>query len=597
MPRRWPRRAACAPRIAPCIAAAALVCAPFASAGAQGGDVLPDAGDALAARLPSQCNGEIVREIVVSTSAPTVAGVHRVPVIGELARAAHATTQPAVLRGFLLFREGDRCTELARAESERLLRAQPFIADAVVSVAPLGDGVRIDVRTVDEGAMVFATRVGSGAPMVRAMRAGNGNVAGRGVYLTGEWQAGGVLRDGAGFTFTDHQLLGKPYVLDLQARRAPVGGEWHTALTRPFYTGLQRQAWRTGAGSVDGYMRIVHPDSATHAIRVQRRYGDAGLMGRVGSPVHMGLFGILVSHEREESASSLTAFALDGTPVPTALPYPASAYRSTRVNGFVGIRSLSFVRVEGFDALSATQDIPAGYQAGFVVGRGVDKPADGGGRRELFVASDMYAGRGDSTDATRVQLRAQATRSAETGAWGRVVATGRVAHQYKPSLPHTVELSADWAVAWRPGLPMQLLIGARDGGVRGYEHARAGGARRARIRLEDRRVLGHVGTMGMLGELGVAGFAEVGRVWRGDAPLGVTTPVRPSIGLSVLAAVPARSARLWRLDVAMPLQGPSRGRLELGFSNRDHTAVFWREPADIAAMRGRSVPASVFAWP
>lgn len=557
---------------------------------------MPEAGDVAPQRASMPCHGETVREIVIVSSAPTVAGLRRFPLVADIARAAHSTTDPSVVRGFLLFREGAPCSELARAESERLLRAQPFIADATVEAIPVADGVRMEVRTVDEGAIVFGARVFSGQPLVRAMRVGNGNVGGRGVYLAADWRAGGSLRDGAGFTFTDHQLLGVPHVLHLQARRAPLGGEWHAALTRPFYTGLQRQAWRAGGGEVTAYAELQHPDSVTHAVRTARRYLDAGAMGRVGSPVHMALFGGLLSYERELSAPDLLVFGAGGAPAPSGTMLPATAYASTRVNGFVGVRSLSFVRVTGFDALSATQDIPVGYQAGLVVGRGIGRPAPGAGR-ELFAAADVYAGRGGAEAATRLQLRAQGARGADDGAWGRVVTTGRLAHLRKPSAGHAVELSADWAGAWRPGLPMQLLLGAQDGGVRGYDESREGGGRRARVRVEDRRLLGAVGTRGMLGEIGVAAFAEAGRVWRGDAPLGVTTPVRPAIGVSLLAAVPAHSARLWRVDVAMPLQGAHAGRLEIGFSNRDHTSVFWRESADIAPMRGRTVPSSVFAWP
>ncbi len=543
---------------------------------------------------PAQCDGDVIRDITIHSSAPTVAGLNRFPVVRDIARATHATTRPQVIRGFLLFTEGGRCTELARAESERILRAQPFLADARITAIALDDGVRIEVHTIDEVAMVFGTRILSGEPLVRSLRLGNGNLAGRGMYVAGEWRAGGAMRDGAGVTVSDHLAFGKPYVLHLKALRSPLGGEWHSSVTRPFLTGLQSQAWRAGAGETSGYTELVHPDSARHALRVERRYADAGAMFRVGSPVRMGLLGLVMSHERETVATDLTRLAPDGSAVGDTSPRTTTRYQSTRLNAFAGVRSLEFVRVEGFDALSAAQDIPTGFQAGLVVGRGIDEPAGGGRGRELFLAADLYAGRGDTDDATRLQLRAQGARAAADGDWGRVIATGAVTHQYKPSAAHTLELTGHWALAWRSGLPTQLLLGAKNGGVRGYDHFAAGGARRASVRLEDRWLLGTAST---LGEYGVAAFGEAGRVWRGDAPLGVTTPVRTAIGVSVLAAVPIRSARLWRLDLAVPLQGPSAGRVEFGFSNGDRTSVFWREPPDIATMRGRAVPASVFAWP
>ena len=69
---------------------------------------------------------------------------------------------------FLLLREGDACNELRRAESERILRAQPFIADASIDVVPsvLGGAGAVDliVRTSDEVAVVL----GGAASFVRA---------------------------------------------------------------------------------------------------------------------------------------------------------------------------------------------------------------------------------------------------------------------------------------------------------------------------------------------------------------------------------------------------------------------------------------------
>lgn len=555
--------------------------------------MLPDPSEALIPDTPARCNGEIIREIIVYSAAPAVARSHRLPVIGAVMRSTHVTTRPDIVRGFLQFAEGDACTELARAESERVLRAQPFIADADVSVMPAEGGVRVEVRTIDEAALVLGTRVRSGTPYLTSLRLGNSNLGGAGVYVRGDWRDGRAFRDGGGLTLVDHQFLGEPYELDLHAERAPLGGEWHANLTRPFFTGLQRQAWRFGGGELVAHTELQHPDSVPHRVRVERQYADAGVMARIGPPVRLGLLGLQLSHEREEVGGTLHTYGEDGTAIPAGVYAAPAAYRSTRLNAFVGFRSLSFARVEGFDGLTATQDIPVGIQAGFVAGRGLDAPAEGFGR-EVFLSGDLYAGRGDATDATRLQLRAQGTRSATDGRWGRVVATGRLAHQVKPTPFNTVSLSAEWAGSWRPGAPLQLMLGARDGGVRGYGDALVGGSRRAVVRIEERVVVPDVRGVG---DLGLAAFADAGRVWSGDTPFAVTTPIRPALGVSILAAVPSRSARVWRLDVAMPLHGAGWNRLEVGLTRGDRRAVFWREPADVAAMRGRTVPSSVFAWP
>jgi hypothetical protein len=91
---------------------------------------------------------------------------------------------------------------------------------------------------------------------------------------------------------------------------------------------------------------------------------------------------------------------------------------------------------------------------------------------------------------------------------------------------------------------------------------------------------------------------DAGRLWAGDIPYGVTTPVRMSFGFSLLAAIPTNSARMWRLDAAIA-KNPEPGghRFELRFGNTNKTSFFFAEPSDIAATRERTVPSSVFRWP
>jgi hypothetical protein len=87
-------------------------------------------------------------------------------------------------------------------------------------------------------------------------------------------------------------------------------------------------------------------------------------------------------------------------------------------------------------------------------------------------------------------------------------------------------------------------------------------------------------------------------LWRGDIPYGVTTPWRSSAGISLLAAVPPHSARVWRVDLAYAIRPePGGHRMELRLTNTDKTTFFLAEPSDISATRERTVPSSVFRWP
>jgi hypothetical protein len=152
----------------------------------------------------------------------------------------------------------------------------------------------------------------------------------------------------------------------------------------------------------------------------------------------------------------------------------------------------------------------------------------------------------------------------------------------------------EFSGAFRQRTPFQLLLGVPEGGVRGYEQSDYAGGQRLVARTEERYVLGSV--LGAA-DAGFALFADAGKQWAGDVPFGVTTRVKAAVGLSLLAAVPPKSARLWRADLAFPLSGGANARWTLTFTNADRTAFVFRNARDVAEGREITVPSSIFAWP
>src|SRR3954471_23932138 len=84
----------------------------------------------------ASCEGLRVDSIRVERATPTVTGLSHVPIVNALATQFHITTREDVIRRFLLLKTGDICTELRRTESERILRAQSFLAEARIDVLP-----------------------------------------------------------------------------------------------------------------------------------------------------------------------------------------------------------------------------------------------------------------------------------------------------------------------------------------------------------------------------------------------------------------------------------------------------------------------------
>ena len=101
--------------------------------------------------LPVTCKGERISRIDIDASPPfRINGNTIWQRAGRFAAKEHVTTRESVIRRYLALQLGDRCTEVRRAESERILRAQPFIADAsVLAYADGNGGIILSVSTVD----------------------------------------------------------------------------------------------------------------------------------------------------------------------------------------------------------------------------------------------------------------------------------------------------------------------------------------------------------------------------------------------------------------------------------------------------------------
>ena len=570
-----------------------LVVLPFAAAAAQGGEMPVRPMLAPSGRPTADCMGQRIDDIVVYSEAPSVANLQRVPVLARLARNLHATTRAELIRRFLLLDEGQGCSELRRAESERILRAQPFIADADVFVIPNDHGgVDLEVRTSDEVSIVIGGSVRARSPNVSFLLLGNANLLGQGVFLSGAWRDGDGLRDAFTFRGIDNQFLGHPWVLGVEAERATLGGSWRVEGTQPFLTDLQRVAWRALAGMRTGYVELRQPNRDIPTLVSERAYFDVGGIVRVGPPGRLSLFGVSFTGDDERTGDRLLLPDNGVLRDVGRTPRDYSPHRIARANMLLGVRDIRFVRRQGLDALTAAQDVPLGFQLGTQFGRSL--ALLGAREEDIFMAGDLYIGAASGIATLRVQARGEGRRGAGGARWDGVLTTGRVTHYLKFSPRHLNQAVVEWSAGYRQRTPFQLLFGVPEGGVRGYEESSLAGGQRVVSRFEERFVFGKV--FGVA-DGGVALFADAGRQWAGDVPFGVNTGVKTSVGFSVLATVPPRSARLWRADVAFPLNSGANARWTIKITNADRTQFVFREPRDVEIGRELTVPSSIFAWP
>ncbi len=556
------------------------------------------AGEAAAqgARTQVRCNGQAITEIIVRSQAPTFGGwFARSRFATRLVDALHVTTSPDVIEHFVLMKKGEPCSPLKRYETERVLRAQPFLADASVTAYPDGpDGVRVEVVTIDEPSAVFSSGIRGRSPFVTAVSAGSSNVAGKGVHAVGEWREGFHYRDAFELDYANHQMFGEPYLYEFRGVRREIGHEWETSLTYPFFSDVQRYAWQVAAGSSQEYIAFRSPGRLHSSLGSRRTFADVGGVVRVGRPGRLGLLGASISTDHMD-ADPVPFFVTDTGLVTDSIPALMNRYgshRSNRMNLLLGFRSVQFMQVTGFDALTGSQDVRKGLQIGTTLGVGVPDGAPSGER--LYASVDVYAGAGSPRSFAAAQWRVEGRRSDSSDVWDGFLTGGRFAWYLRPHPRHTVITGVQWGSGWRQLSPFQLSVADRRGGIRGFARANVGGGRRVVGRLEERW---WTGSFRGTADGGVAFFTDVGRLWAGDAPLGTDTRTLASVGVGVLAAVPPRSKRMWRLDLAVPLRRDYGAKWEVRFTNEDRTRVFWQEPNDVRRNRERSVPASVFQWP
>ncbi|HLA14622.1 MAG TPA: hypothetical protein VJZ25_06320, partial [Gemmatimonadaceae bacterium] len=547
------------------------------------------------AGAPVPCKGEVVTRIEIDASPPfRVTGDRVWHRAGRFAAKQHTTTKAAVIRRFLALQVGDRCTELRRTESERILRAQPFLADATVLAFPDGaGGVILGISTVDEISLIigagFSTR-----SVIDRFKLGEANLFSDALYLAGEWKKGAQFRDIWSGRFTDYQFLGRPYQLHLQGGRRELGSDWDGELSHPFLTDLQRLSWRTTAGNATGYSYFRRPNAQSVGLLVGRSYSDIGGVIRFGPPLgRLALLGGSLSFE-DEDPRGLPILVTDSgivTDTSTALIGRYTKHQTSRVNGLWGLRDVRFIRGNGFDALEGAQDLRTGAQLATLVGKGVTFLR--GKEDDWFASTAIFAGAGSDRYYTALDISGEGRRG-ENGVWDGILAHGRGALYLKPMDRHTIVTDLTWSGGWRQRIPFQLTFADRDGGIRGFRKSDVGGARRLVARAEDRFLLARYK---QVASFGIAGFLEAGKLWAGDSPFGVDTPLNASVGFSVLGAAPPQSRRMWRLDFAFPVKGDGKSWIEVRVTSLDLSRTFRVEPRDIYNSRARSVPSNVFNWP
>lgn len=569
---------------------------------------------ALAAQdgAPGACPDGVISQIFVDNNSVFVVGDPELDArfnwAYRLANRMHVRTREGVIRRELLFREGSCYRPELLEDSERILRAAPFIADADVFAVPQGDGSHhVIVETRDEWSTRLEPQFQSGGEVaLTGVELREDNLFGRGQRVSAYIkESQGERVYGAEVATT--QLLGSHLDAELGIARTPVGYSYLERVTFPFRGEGGRWAARQSFEHEQRNFEFFVPEGERLDRRffpVERTAFDFGVVHRLGRRGHLTLFGLGVAGEWVLYPQD--TLAADDDPLEGAAPPPPQfvpgldTLESVRVMFLAGQRNVWFDRRRALDAVRGVEDVRLGVEAELGIGRSIaafSTDDDLAARIGVSAAGDLPGG---VLGGVRAEVEAQRDFDAASDGreWRNVFGQLDAWAYWRPGpeSAHTWVAALRGSGGWYPIVPFQLTLGNRSG-LRGYTSHTHAGERRVVGTLEHRAYLGW--PYPRLFDLGTAVFADAGATWAGGDAFGESSGLQVGVGGGLRLAFPPGSRQTYRIDVAFPAAPdfrPGDLQVTIGVGQAvGRRAV--REDPQVRRSASRTLSTSLFNYP
>jgi hypothetical protein len=478
--------------------------------------------------------------------------------LGRLANRIHVPTREAVVRRALLFRPGSRVLAREVYESERILRALPFVKDAHIRMEGMaGDQVRALVQVRDSWTLQVDARfkqVGGQASTTVGLTdqnfLGTGKTVGASVAKDHE-------RTDSTFSYRDPQLFGSRLTLEADYGMLTDGYNRRLALRRPFFALQTPWSASLEAGTRRSNLAVYDRGRAVYQTPL---WSDSTRLSAAWA----------VKREEDRAWRAGLAFTLEdqryGTwvdlAVPATLPPPPLENRRRRGPALL----LEYVR----DAYQSFQDI-----------QGMDTPEDynlawgttlelGGTSRRLGSSRPGPYGKLQATKGwalapgslTLFKGRLEGRGGGETADRFQLESSFAIYYQFSPRYALAGYLG--YRQISRPAPEHLLYLGATEG-LRGYPNYLQVGDRQGVVSMEHRFFTEH--RWWGIFRLGYMVFVDAGAVHRTDGT--GWSPVYPDVGAGLrLGDLKSSIAKVLALTVSVPVQ-PQRGqaRWQWGIQN------------------------------
>jgi hypothetical protein len=495
----------------------------------------------------------------------------------SLANRLHVRTKDEVIGRELLFDRGDCFDPVLLEESERMLRGYPFIARVdIYGIQQPGGGYHVIVDTEDEWSTQVELKFDlSGRFQFEELDIREQNVAGTGQEL-GFFYQSMEATEAYGLRFVTPQLFRTRWDLELAAGRTRAGNLFHQEIRYPFLGELGRWGVRQMfhrrdrlfdyvlPRTLDGVCPSDGPDCRVLVPVREKGLHVAGLR-RFGKPGNLTVLGGGLSFQElsypgpDSGAITLVRGGdYDArTPAPDPLRETAAGrmehLRNIRAVVLLGKRNILWRQRRGLDSFRGDEDVRLGAEVEMAFARSIPGLETD---NDLYGSMDMYAAAGPPSLFFATRLRADARRDYDADPdfqeWKDVFGEGELFIYLRPSFleTHTLVLRAAGAAGWQVETPFQLTLGG-ERSLRGWPEDGLPGGRRVVFTAEDRWYFGW--PFPDVADIGASLFTDVGRIWPGEAPFGLDSGWRTTVGVGLRANFPARGTNTFRIDAAFPV--------------------------------------------
>ncbi|MDP3544485.1 MAG: BamA/TamA family outer membrane protein [Elusimicrobiota bacterium] len=443
----------------------------------------------------------------------------------KAANRAHIRTRDAVIERELLFSVGEHFDPLLLEETERNLRALPFIRRAEVSAVVNKQGsVDVTVRTFDAWTLevVAGYKRAGGVTNVKGGFAEH-NILGQGKSASAVYSKDGDSVSRA-FDYKDRQFLRRKRLqFALAAAAAPGSRAYSIGVDRPFYASIARTAFGGGFTYSEGRLA-----------EVTRRTGELG-----------GSFGVALAtstkRTRRVTLGLATRRSISDGPVPDV-----EQLTFFRLGG--EWQELDFITARRIQNFTRDEDFNLGLGVFPSVAWAPRSPALGSASSQILPRVDVT--KGVAWESQLLLLRSGYRSKYVNGNNGGRVASFEASHFARGLRYQTWAFHAALDLGWQLRDGEQLGLGELNG-LRGYGLNRFTGSRRFLYNIED-RVYVWDNLLRVL-DVGAVAFYDSGYVWPEGSSINLAD-LRSSVGLGLRAA-PSRSGgnSPVRVDLAFPV--------------------------------------------